>query len=135
MTDTPKDDPKLGRCANCIAPEGRRCPHWIGAEDGIMEMNEMTKQSRVFVGCSCGAFQARMARYIIGTLDHYTHEISAGRSELAETLGRLAKQVELSRKSVLKSLEDATRNASRTAVLEQFADAIIARRIQGPNDA
>lgn len=132
------DDPILGRCANCIAPPGQRCPHWIAAEDGILETNETTHQQRVFVGCSCGAFVARMARYVIGTMDHYTAEMSAGRSETAAVIERLARQVELSRKSVLKALDDATRNASREAVLEQFADVLLEqrqRRLKGPNDA
>lgn len=122
------DDTTLGRCANCIAPPGQRCPHWISAEDGILETNDMTHEQRVFVGCSCGAFTARMARYVIGTLDHYTTEISQGRAEAAANLAAITKQLEASRRSIIHALTEATRTASREAILEQFADALIEHR-------
>lgn len=124
------------RCANCVAPAGQRCPHWISADDGIIETNDRGEQ-RVFVGCSCGAFQARMARFIIGTLDHYTTEISKGRAESTANLAALAKQLEASRKSIVHAISEATRTASREAILEQFADALIEHRarVRGPNGA
>lgn len=123
------------RCENCIAPPGQRCPHWISAEDGIVETNDQTGEQRVFVGCSCGAFQARMARYIIGTLDHYTAEISKGRAEAASNLAAMSKQLEASRRSIVHAITEATRTASREAILEQFADALIEHRarVKGPN--
>lgn len=127
----------IGRCENCIAPPGQRCPHWISAEDGIFETNERTHEQRIFVGCSCGAFTARMARYIIGTLDHYTEEISKGRAEATANLVALTKQLEGSRKSIIHAIDQATRTASREAILEQFADALIEHRarVSGPNGA
>lgn len=131
------NDAVIGRCANCIAPPGARCPHWISAEDGILETNPDTREQRAFVGCSCGAFQARMARYVIGSLDRYTAEISAGRAEMEAAIQRVLKHAEYSRRSVVKAVEEATKAASREAILEQFADALLEHRarVRGPNGA
>lgn len=130
------DEISAHRCANCIAPAGQRCPHWISASDGILETNDRGDQ-RVFEGCSCGPFQARMARFVIGTLDHYTAEMSKGRAEAAANFAALAKQLEASRRSIVHAIEQATRTASREAILEQFADVLIEHRakIRGPNGA
>ena len=130
-------DPSIGRCVNCIAPIGARCPHWIGPEDGILETNPETREQRVFVGCSCGAFQARMARYIIGTMDRYTAEMSAGRADMEAAIQRVITHSEYSRKSVIRALQEATKQASRAEVLEKFADVLIEHRgrVPGSNGA
>lgn len=125
------------RCANCLAPAGADCPHWIGPEDGILETNDLTGEQRLFVGCSCGAFLARMTRYIIQTNSAVAAAAESSRNDLVATLDRLSRQIDMSRKSVLKALQDATRDSSRAEVLEHFADFVLEKQkqVRGPNGA
>lgn len=82
------------RCENCIAPEGKRCPFWIGMEHGVFERNDRTGEQRLVTGCFPTVFM-RLMEWVVQSNKSAAAAIESTRNEIARGFGNVHRVIDI----------------------------------------